>query len=68
MESVANAGDTEMHETQVRSLAQKDPLEEGIGNPFQYSCLERSHGQRSLSGYSPRGCKRVRNNLATEHF
>ena len=57
-----------MHETQVQSLAQKDPLKEGIGNPFQYSCLERSHGQRSLSGYSPRGCKRVRNNLATEHF
>ena len=30
MKSVANAGDTEMHETQVRSLAQKDPLEEGM--------------------------------------
>ena len=26
-----------------------------------------SHGQRSLAGYSPRGHKRVRNNLATEH-
>ena len=30
MESVANAGDTEKHETQVRSLAQKDPLVEGM--------------------------------------
>ena len=26
---------------------------EGIGNPLQYSCLEKSHGQRGLVGYSP---------------
>ena len=26
---------------------------EGHGNPFQYSCLENCHGQRSLVGYSP---------------
>ena len=26
---------------------------EGNGNPLQYSCLEKSHGQRSLAGYSP---------------
>ena len=25
----------------------------GHGNPLQYSCLENSHGQRSLAGYSP---------------
>ena len=25
----------------------------GNGNPLQYSCLEKSHGQRSLVGYSP---------------
>ena len=25
---------------------------EGNGNPLQYSCLEKSHGQRSLVGYS----------------
>ena len=25
--------------------------------PLQYSCLENSHGQRSLVGYSPWGCK-----------
>ena len=24
----------------------------GHGNPFQYSCLENPHGQRSLAGYS----------------
>ena len=30
---------------------------EGIGNPFQYACLGNSHGQRSLVGYIPWGCK-----------
>ena len=25
---------------------------EGNGNPFQYSCLEKSHGPRSLAGCS----------------
>ena len=28
-----------------------------LGNQLQYSCLENSHGQRSLLGYSPWGCK-----------
>jgi len=27
----------------------------GYGNPLQYSCLENSHGQGSLAGYSPWG-------------
>ena len=27
------------------------------GNPLQYSCLENSHGQRSLVGYHPWGHK-----------
>ena len=26
---------------------------EGNGNPLQYSCLEKSHGWRSMVGYSP---------------
>ena len=30
---------------------------EGNGNPLQYSCLEKSHGQRSLVGCSPWGHK-----------
>ena len=30
---------------------------EGNGNTLQYSCLEKSHGQRSLAGYSPWGHK-----------
>ena len=29
------------------------------GNPLQYSCLESPHGQRSLVGYSPWGCKEL---------
>ena len=29
----------------------------GHGNPLQYSCLENSHGQRSLVGYSSQGHK-----------
>ena len=28
---------------------------EGNGNPLKYSCLENSHGWRSLVGYSPWG-------------
>ena len=44
-----------MQETWVWSLGWEDPLEEG--NPFQYSCLENPHGQRSLKGYSQWGCK-----------
>ena len=32
---------------------------EGNGNPLQYSCLENPHGQRSLVGYSPWGCKEL---------
>ena len=31
--------------------------EGGHGNPLQYSCLKNPHGQRSLVGYSPWGCK-----------
>ena len=27
------------------------------GNPLQCSCLEHPHGQRSLVGYSPWGCR-----------
>ena len=31
----------------------------GHGNPSQCSCLENPHGQRSLVGYSPQGCKEL---------
>ena len=32
---------------------------EGNGNPLQYSCLEKSYGQRSLVSYSPWGHKEL---------
>ena len=38
---------------------------EGNGNSLQYFCHGKSHGQRSLAGYSPWGHKRVRHELAT---
>ena len=34
----------------------RSPGEEN-GSPLQYSCLENSHLQKSLAGYSPWGCK-----------
>ena len=47
-----------MWETLVQSLGWEDPLEEGMATHLlQYSCLENPHGQRSLAGYSPWGCK-----------
>jgi len=54
----ANAGDTGdlvSFSGLGRSLAGRN------GNPLRYSCLEKSHGQRSLStvGYSPWGHKEL---------
>ena len=46
-----------MGEAWVWSLGSEDPLWGGHGNPLQYSCLENSHGQRILAGYSPWGWK-----------
>ena len=37
----------------------------GHGNPLKYSCLENLHGQGSLAGYSPWGCKE---SDTTEHL
>ena len=39
----------------------------GHGNPLQYSCLGKSHGQRSLTRYSPQGCKQSDMTEVTEH-
>ena len=46
-----------LQETQVRSLGQEDSPGEGNSTPLQYSCLEKSRGQRSLVDYSPWGRK-----------
>ena len=35
--------------------ASERPSGGGNGNLLQYSCLEKSHGQRSLVGHSPWG-------------
>ena len=43
-----------MRETQVQTLDQEDPLEKEMAT---HSCLEKSHGQRSLVGYNPWGHK-----------
>ena len=48
-----------MQETRFRTLGLEDPLEKGNGNPLQYYCLEKSHGQRSLVGDSPWGRKEL---------
>ena len=39
----------------------------GHGDPLQYSCLENSHEQRNLAGYSPWSCKDSDMTEATEH-
>ena len=48
-----------MQETWVRSLGQEDSPGEGNSYLLQYSCLEKSNGQRSLAGYSPWGPKEL---------
>ena len=54
----------ETQETQVLSLGWEDPLEEGMAT---HSLLGEPHGQRSLAGYSPWGCKEMDMTKATEH-
>ena len=50
----ASAGDT----GDVGSIPGSGRSSEGEnGNPLQCSCLEKSHGQRSLVGHSPQDCK-----------
>ena len=44
-----------MRETWVQSLGREDSPGEGNGNPIFLP--GKSHGRRSLVGYSPRGCK-----------
>ena len=47
-----------MQETQVRSMGQEDPLEKGM-QPTPVFLPGESHGQRSLTAYSPWGCKEL---------
>ena len=50
-ESTCNAGDLGL----IPGLGRAPG--EGNGNPLQYSCVEKFHGQRNLAGYNPRGGK-----------
>ena len=52
-ESACNVGDL----GSIPGLG-RSPGEEN-GNLLQYSCLENPHGQKSLVGYSPWGCKEL---------
>ena len=54
-----------MQETWVPSLGWKDPLEKAMATHSSILAGE-SHGQRSLVGYNPWGCKRVSHDLATK--
>ena len=51
---LANAGD--VRDAGVRSLGQEDPLEGEVATHSRIAAWE-IHGQRSLAGYSPQGCK-----------
>ena len=50
-ESACNAGELSLIPGMGRSPG------DGHGHPLQYSCLENPHGQRSLAGNSPWGCR-----------
>ena len=47
-----------VQETRVQSLGWEDPLEKGVA-PTPVFLPGESHGQETLVGYSPWGCKRV---------
>ena len=57
----------ETQETWVRSLGQEDSLEKGMATHASILAWKKSHGQRSLAGYSPWGC-RIGHNWVTEHI
>ena len=59
-ESTCNAGDVGSISGLGRSPG------EGNGNPLQYSCLKKLHGQRSLVAYNPWGRKTAGHNLVTK--
>ena len=60
----ANAGDAR-NTGSVLGLGRSP--REGNGYPLQYSCLGKSHRQRSLADYSPWGRKESDMKLATKH-
>ena len=59
-ESTSHSGDVDLIPGSGRSPGG------GHRTPLQYSCLEKSHGQRSLAGYIPEG-HRVRRDCVTKN-
>ena len=58
----------EPQETQIRSLGQEDPLEEGMATHSSILAWRTPlHGQRRLVGYSPWGRKDLDATKATQH-
>ena len=55
-----------MQETKAQSLGQEEPLEKKKWWPTPVFLPKKSHGQRSLAGYSLWGHKSVRHDLVTE--
>ena len=55
----------EMQETRFQSLTQKNPLEKEMATHSVF-LPAKSHGQRSMEGYSPWGHKRVGHSLVTK--
>ena len=47
-----------MQETRVQSLGHEDPLEKGVSTHSSILAW-RIHGQRSLAGFGPWGCKEL---------
>ena len=60
----ANAGDVQ--KTWVPPLGREDPLEKEVATHSSI-LAGKFHGQRSLVGYSPWGCKESDTTEATEH-
>ena len=48
-----------MQKTQVQSLGQEDPLQEGMATHSSTLAWRESHGWKSLVGYNPWGCKEL---------
>ena len=56
-------------ETRIQSLGWEDPLEKEMATHTGILAWEKkSHGQRSLAGYSPWGCKELDMTEHEHHF
>ena len=49
----------ETQEMPIRSLSQENPLEKDMATHSSILAWKKPHGQRSLVGYNPKGCKEL---------